>query len=248
VPRARKSLIFGGEGKQNGFVVDGRRLIANQGSDHFSTPRPGTPVADLYASIGVDATKFEYQSWEGSSPEIPVGHSFEHIRPPFGVYSGASFGQKPGIWFVDPWTKKLEGAPMPDAMRAEIVKYRELGAVQGTQVAPVQKPPELDTITMEEYMIQKLGLSPDTMRKCLVPGPGDGLGLGPDVISAYAFGFGGEVFGEAVPNSARAASDQTQSFAGGNGGFARHIVKMLLPHTGAMFERQRAAGQLLDRI
>ena len=45
---------------------------------------------------------------------------------------------------------------------------------------------------MEQHMMQKLGLSQETIRKCLIPGPGDGFGIGPDVLSAYAFGFGGE--------------------------------------------------------
>ncbi len=211
--------IFGGEAKRNEFIVDGHRLIAPQGSDHFGAPRPGTPVADLYASIGVDAGKFEYQSWQGPSPEIPVGRSFEHIRSPYGIYFGASFGQQPGMWVVDPWTKKLEGAPMPEAMRAEVLKYRELGAVWGPRG---EKSHELDAITMEEFMRQKFGLSEETIRKFLVPGPGDGFGIGPDVLSAYAFGFGGDPmnYGE---------EEQLQSFAGGNGGFARHIVKTLLP-------------------
>ena len=120
--------IFGGEAKRNEFVVDGHRLIAPQGSDHFETPLPGSPMADFYASIGVDATKFEYQTWESSSPEIPVGRSFEHIRSPYGIYFGANFGHQPGTWAVDPWGKKLEGAPISAAMRSEILKYRELGA------------------------------------------------------------------------------------------------------------------------
>ncbi len=88
--------IFGGEAKRNEFIVDGQRLIAPQGSDHFATPLPGSPMADFYASIGVDAGKFEYQSWEGSSPEIPVGRSFEHIRSPYGIYFGANFGATAG--------------------------------------------------------------------------------------------------------------------------------------------------------
>lgn len=209
--------IFGGEAKRNEFIVDGQRLIAPQGSDHFATPLPGSPMADFYASIGVDAGKFEYQSWEGSSPEIPVGRSFEHIRSPYGIYFGANFAQQPGSWVVDPWAKKLEGAPIPAVMRAEILKYRELGAEHGDE-----HPRELDAMTMEEYMMEKFGLSQETIRKFLVPGPGDGFGLGPDVLSAYAFGFGGDPMNYGLET-------QLQSFPGGNGGFARHMVKTLIP-------------------
>jgi spermidine dehydrogenase len=209
--------IFGGEAKRNEFMVDGRRLIAPQGSDHFGTPAPGSAMADFYASIGVDAGKFEYQSWQSSSPEIPVGRSFEHIRSPYGIYFGANFGQQPGTWVVDPWAKKLDGAPMPAVMRREILKYRELGAEHGDE-----HPHALDAMTMEEYMMQKFGLSRETIRKFLVPGPGDGFGIGPDALSAYAFGFGGDPmnYGEETG---------LQSFPGGNAGFARHIVKTLLP-------------------
>jgi spermidine dehydrogenase len=209
--------IFGGEAKRNEFLVDGHRLMAPQGSDHFDTPQPGSAMADFYASIGVDANKFEYQAWQSSSPEIPVGRSFEHIRPPYGIYFGANFGPQSGIWVVDPWGKKLAGAPMPAAMRAEILKYRQLGA------EPSQAHPrEMDAITMEDYMIQKFALSQETIRKFLVPGPGDGFGIGPDVLSAFAFGFDGD------PMNYGDEAD-LQSFPGGNGGFARHMVKTLLP-------------------
>ena len=199
--------IFGGEAKQNDFIVDGHKLTAPQGSDHFGIPRPGTPVADLYASIGVDASKFEYQTWQSSSPEIPVVRSFEDIQAPYGLFFGASFGQRPGKWLVDPWTRKLEGAPMSEAMKAEILKYRQLdgvrrpsggaGAAAGVAGRPAgggaggnAKPHELDAMTMEEYMIKTYGLSQETIRKFLTPGPCDGHGLGPDVVSAYAGGFG----------------------------------------------------------
>jgi spermidine dehydrogenase len=210
--------IFGGEAKRNEFEVDGETVIAPQGSDHFATPHPGTPIADFYESIGVDAAKFEYQAWKGSSPEIPVGRSFEHIRPPYGIYFGASFGgQSNGMWVVDPWGRKLEGAPMSASMRAEILKYRELGAKPGPE-----NPHELDAMTMEAYMMQKFGLSQEAIRKFLMPGPGDGYGIGPDALSAYAYGFAGDPmnYGD---------DTQLQSFAGGNGGFARHMVKTLLP-------------------
>ena len=209
--------IFGGEAKRNEFVVDGHRLMAPQGSDHFDTPQPGSAMADFYASIGVDATKFKYQAWQSSSPEIPIGRSFEHIRPPYGIYFGANFAQQPSKWIIDPWGKKLAGAPMPEAMRSEILKYRQSGAVPGQE-----HPHELDAITMEEYMIQKFGLTRETIRKFLLPGPGDGFGIGADVLSAYAFGFGGD------PMNYGDEAD-LQSFPGGNGGFARQMVKTLIP-------------------
>jgi spermidine dehydrogenase len=210
--------IFGGEAKRNEFIVDGHRLMAPQGSDHFDTPQPGSPMDSFYTSIGVDATKFEYQAWKSSSKEIPIGRSFEHIRPPYGIYFGANFGeQQSRVWVIDPWGKKLAGAPLPEAMRNEILKYRQLGAEPGQE-----HPHDLDAITMEDYMIRKFGLSRETIRKFLVPGPGDGFGIGPDVLSAYAFGFGGD------PMNYGDEAD-LQSFPGGNGGFARHMVKALIP-------------------
>ncbi len=104
--------IFGGEAKRNEFIVDGHRLIAPQGSDHFDTPLPGSAMAGFYASVGVDAHQFQYQSWQSSSPEIPMGRSFEHIQAPYGLYFGAPSGQKNGMWVVDPWVKKLEGCTL----------------------------------------------------------------------------------------------------------------------------------------
>jgi spermidine dehydrogenase len=212
--------IFGGEAKRNEFVVDGHRLMAPQGSDHFDTPLPASPMADFYASVGVDAGKFEYQSWQGPSPEIPVGRSFEHIQAPYGLYFGAHSGQQAGMWVVDPWARKLEGAPLPAAMRAEILKYRQLGAMHAA--SGEEHPQTLDAVTMEAYMMQRFGLSQEAIRGFLLPGPGDGYGIGPDALSAYAFGFGGDPMNYGKdPN--------IQSFPGGNGGFARHIVKTLLP-------------------
>jgi len=209
--------IFGGEAKQNDFLVDGQRLTAPQGSGHFGTPAPGSFIEKYYDLIGIDVGKFEYQSWNGPSPEVPVGRSFEHIQAPYGLYFGAKFGRSPGMWLVDPWGKKLEGSPLPEKMRAEILKYRELGgATRG------QRSPELYSITMEAFMMQRFGLSQETIRAFLTPGPGDGHGIGPDVLSAYAFSFGSDPMNIGLEKN-------LQSFPGGNGGIARHMVKTLIP-------------------
>ncbi len=208
--------IFGGEAKRNEFMVDGQMLMAPQGSDHFGTPAPGSFTAKYYDLIGVDVDKFEYQTWSSSSLEIPIGRSFEHIQSPYGLYFGSKFGQRPGMWLIDPWGKKLEGAPIPDAMRSEILKYRQKGTG-----GPGQKSPQWDGMTMEEYLMERFGLSRETIRTFLTPGPGDGYGIGPDVLSAYCFdGDSGD----------RRAAQSVQSFPGGNTGIARHMVKTLLPN------------------
>ena len=42
----------------------------------------------------------------------------------YGLYFGAKFGRKPGMWLIDPWGKKLEGAPISASARAELLKWR----------------------------------------------------------------------------------------------------------------------------
>ena len=46
--------IFGGEAKRNEFMVDGHRLIAPQGSDHFDTPQPGSAPFGRIAFANTD--------------------------------------------------------------------------------------------------------------------------------------------------------------------------------------------------
>jgi spermidine dehydrogenase len=209
--------VFGGEAKPNEFVVDGQRLAAPQGSDHFRTPAPGTYFADYYERIGIDVSRFQYQKWGGRSPEIPVGHSFEFVQNPYGFFFGAKFGQKPGMWLTDPWTKRLEGAPLAEPVRAEMMKYQQLHKPLKPEEVMT---PEMDAMTMETFMMQRYGLSRDTIRTLFTPGPGDPFGLGPDVVSAACWGGG-------VMN--RGLGEDGHAFPGGNDGIGRHIVKTLIP-------------------
>jgi len=171
-------------------------------------------MSKFYDSIGLDITKFQDQGWKGPSARIPLGRTFEFIQEPYGIYFGAKFGQKPGMWLIDPWNKKLEGSPLAPPIRKQILEYRETLA----KVGP--KTPQLDSMTMEEYMMS-LGLSRETIRTFYTPGPTDGWGLGPDVISAYC----GVTWG-----SMNRGSGQTSlAFPGGNDGIGRHMVKTLIP-------------------
>ena len=103
--------IFGGEAKRNEFEVDGHRLIAHQGSAFFPIPYPHSFIARFYEWIGVDWRKFQYQTWSGASPEMPLSrtpYQMVGLEPAtYGIYFGAKFGQKPGMWLVDPWGKNV---------------------------------------------------------------------------------------------------------------------------------------------
>ena len=57
-------------------------------------------------------------------------------KPPYGFYFGAKFGKRPGMWLIDPWAKKLQGAPIADSMRAELVRFGEQAGSGLNSAAP----------------------------------------------------------------------------------------------------------------
>jgi spermidine dehydrogenase len=212
--------IFGGESKRNEFVVDGQRIMGPQGADHFQVPLPHSFMARFFDLIGLDCSQFKYQGWGSSSPEVPLGNSFEDSRGPEAFWFGPKFGQKPGMWLIDPYKKKLQGAPISEAMRSELLRYNE----QRQPGLPFDYPGDersraLDSVTIEEYLIEKYGLSKETIQTFMAE-EGGGFGAGPDVVSAYCiYAFDVE----------RSMNQPPLSFPGGNTGIARHMVKTLIP-------------------
>jgi spermidine dehydrogenase len=225
--------MFGGEAKGNEFLVDGQRLMAHQGSAFFPVPHAGGFVAQFYDTIGVDRHRFEYQRWTGAAREIPLSQTTYDMLgrqgPTYAFYFGARFGQRPGLWLIDPWGKKLEGAPISDETRAELLRMHDgpdrmpesewRPAFEGD---PISR--RLDTITLEQHVIERHGLRRDTIRTFLSPVTGGGYGLGPDVLSGYC---------AYAPETQHPKDGDEQAggqmFPGGNAGFARHIVKTLIP-------------------
>jgi spermidine dehydrogenase len=142
-----------------------------------------------------------------------------------GFYFGAKFGKEPGVWSIDPWGKKLAGAPISAQARRELLAKRE------AEAAHVHKMPErhgdaisrhLDSITLEQDLMETYGLTRETVRTFLSPVAGGGSGLGADALSAYAE-YAADVL---LPwDYAKGA----QMFPGGNAGVARHMVKALIP-------------------
>jgi spermidine dehydrogenase len=219
--------IFGGEAKQNDFEVGGQRLPAHQGSAVFWVPYPNSFIARFYDSIGLSAPRFDYQKWGSREPEMPLSktpYDMQGEMPKtYGFYFGQKFGQKMGAWLIDPWGKKLDGAPITLQQQVELLKWRSGGTpdVQPRYHGdPVSR--HLDSITLEDHMMQRFGISRETIRTFLAPVEGGGSGLGPDALSAYA-DYAADLL-HPLPNE-----DGDQMFPGGNTGIARHIVKTLIP-------------------
>jgi spermidine dehydrogenase len=219
--------IFGGEAKRNEFLVDGQRVTAHQGSAIFLVPGKGGYTDRFYDMIGMDRRSFSYQTWRGPSPEIPVSHSPYDVadQKHYGFYFTSRLTGQPGKWVMDPWGRRLEGAPISESAKAELLRW-------GTNRVPFDGPKaegdaisrQLDSITLEDHLIARYNLSRDTVRKYLSPTEGGGYGLGPDALSAYC--------NYAIENQFPEDGDDTlgdQMFPDGNTGFARLMVKTLIP-------------------
>jgi spermidine dehydrogenase len=80
----------------------------------------------------------------------------------------------------------------------------------------------LDSMTLEDHMVELYGISRDTIRKFLSPVEGGGSGLGPDALSAYA-DYAADLLHPLE------SDDTDQMFPGGNTEIARLMVKTLIP-------------------
>jgi spermidine dehydrogenase len=213
--------VFGGEAKRNEFLVDGHRLLAHQGSALFQVNYPHSFIERFYQSIGLKTPKLEYQKWGSSDPEIPLATTPYLGGAPYGIYFGAKFGKPEGVWVSDPWRKKLDGAPISAKDRQELLRTQGPSRVRAPQYRGDAISRRLDTITLEEHLMEKYSISRETVRTFLTPDEGSAFGLGPDALSGYtAYAF--DAFGPTL-------DDENQMFPDGNSGLARLIVKTMIP-------------------
>ena len=220
--------IFGGEAKRNEFDVDGHRLMAHQGSAFHFVPYPQSFIGRFYESIGLAQPRLTYQTWKGPGSELAVSNtpygSPGMDRGQDGYFFGAKFGQKPGLWVIDPLRKELAGAPLSADVRADVMKVLRGAPRPGWDGArprydgdPISR--RLDTITLEDHLMDRLAISRETVRTYMSDA-GGGFGLGPDALSAMC------VY---APDFLHPLEAEQQMFPDGNGGFARLITKTLLP-------------------
>src|SRR3984885_5403903 len=156
--------IFGGEAKRNEFLVDGHRLIAHQGSAFFPVPYPHSFIGRFYESIGLKTPRLEYQKWGSSAPEMRLSRTPYLGSAPSATYFGPKFGQPRGLWLTDPWGKQAQKAPIPEKAREELMKFESAAdsSAQVPQYAGDAISRWLDSITLEDYMMQRHGISRET--------------------------------------------------------------------------------------
>jgi len=225
--------IFGGEAKQNEFLVDGQRLIAHQGSAIYQLQYPFSFLAHFYDSIGLKTPRLTYQKWNGPQPELALSRTpYEAVgleRGQYGFWFGRKFGQKTGTWLIDPIGRSLAGAPISAEVRAQWLRWLkdqpvgqrnfEHPKAEGDAISRY-----LDSITLEQHYMDRFGLSRDFVRTILSPVEGGGAGLGPDALSAYSdYAF------EMLHPLADESSGTDQMFPGGNATIARLMTKTLIP-------------------
>ena len=221
--------IFGGEAKRNEFEVDGKRLMVHQGSAACFPPLRSDYLAGFYDSIGIDWKQFRYQQWTGQdqAPDIQTA-PYGVGGPTSAFYFGAKFGHPDGVWVRDPWGTRLQGAPIPDQAKRELLAMKEADRKPFSAHAAQPKTHgdaasrHLDSITLEQHLMATYGLSQDTVRTYLSPISGGGSGLGADALSAYCE-YAADVL---LPWDYEQGA---QMFPGGNTGVARQILKQVIP-------------------
>jgi spermidine dehydrogenase len=225
--------IFGGEAKQNEFRVEGKRLIAHQGSAIYQIQYPHSFLTAFYESIGLKTPNLTYQRWAGPDPEFPLSKTpYEAVglkNGRYGFWFGAKFGNKPGMWLTDPVGKNLQGAPISNAIRGEWLRWLKDQPTAGVKFEHPKVEGDaisryLDSITLEQHYMERYGLSRETIRTFLSPVEGGGSGLGPDALSGYSdYAF------EMLRPLPEEEGGSDQMFPGGNTTIARLMLKTLVP-------------------
>jgi spermidine dehydrogenase len=225
--------IFGGEAKQNEFMVDGKRLITHQGSAIFQLQYPYSFLEHFYESIGLKSPRLEYQKWAGPGQEMTLARTpYQAVglhRGQYGYWFGPKFQRNPGSWLIDPVGTELKGAPVSSATRTELLRWLKAKPLEGDKFVPPEVEGDassryLDSITLEQHYMERFGLSRETVRTFLSPVEGGGAGLGPDALSAFS-----EYAFEMLHPLPDPADETDQMFPGGNTTIARLMLKSLIP-------------------
>lgn len=211
--------IFGGEARQNDFLVDGHRLTGPQASNDFLAPEPGsgTQIDHFFTAMDIPRD-FTWQSWDpGLKPLRFALDNYTNMDGLGETLVDVGYCFEDGLaraprWINNIWADDLARTPFDPRVRAQLLRWRRTTGETGTE-----DPRLLDTMTYQHYLEVVKGYAPDVTRFAQ---PVVGLlgGVGADAVSARV--------GHHYVTDARAL---TASFPGGNSLFGRYLVKALIP-------------------
>jgi spermidine dehydrogenase len=222
--------IFGGEARQNEFLVNGVRLIGPQGSNQGSIPRAGsgTTTDEIWTELGLER-EVKYQEWDPTLKPLRIPlDNYAHME---GVDEalvdvGYHFDQDSGVakptWLRNIWANDLAEAPFTAEVKRDLLKWRNAA---GENTDEFRR--KIDGMTYKDYIERELGLRPE-VTKMAEPVVGLINGASPDAVSAFAASQIG-MPGVTTRVRGRAAGALPQSFPGGNTTYARCFVRALLP-------------------
>ncbi len=223
--------MFGGEARHNEFEVDGHRLWAPQGSTGAVWPLAAAKRIEMYSPLWDELKlpqEFEWQISKKSKLKIPL----DNYTPMHLSWEATDLG-----WFhkghpmaVNPWANRFKDVPIDKKTKSDFL-----------WMETYRQPPEredwdrwLDSMTYKQFLVDEMGLDNPAIEKYLAPfGAAMGMGMGPDIISAYqAYNFlqpGVLQYGRQFGVGDTTDYVHLAQFPGGNTGILRHIVHRLNP-------------------
>jgi spermidine dehydrogenase len=223
-------LIFGGAAKRNEFMVQGQRLIGPQASNAFGViDRPGLPGYDIYSKLGIP-TEFEYGELPPQLKPLDFdstnfGYRLWFDSKSIGHYYAGQEQATPGRWVAGLWENELAGTPYSAKVRKDFLRWHN---ITDRQYDGDDYGRWLDSMTYQQYLERILKLDREVTRYA-DPVLASVVGLGCDVISAYA---ARQVLMPGFPEfqgHRTLINSHWHSFPGGNDGFSRYFVKALIP-------------------
>lgn len=226
--------VFGGEAKENEFLVGGTRLIAPQGANGFFVPPsvvdPAQAAGDprYYTELGIPR-EFDWAEMPpGAKPLRFCDDNYGYlVRGLQDHVSTGHFYSQPdapgGSWAVDMWAQGLANTPLSDPVRQALLAWYRSGALRKF-ASDDEARRWLDTMSYREFLERELKM-PSACADYADLFLANAGGLGSDATSAWAArNLPMPGLADVPPPSLRRTS-----FPGGNSGFARYFLKSLIP-------------------
>jgi spermidine dehydrogenase len=223
--------MFGGEARQNEFVVDGHRLAAPQGSNAGLVVKPADRItgryetyAEYYRELDMPAS-YEFEPLAGGAEKYHLTN--DHFEPMILEKEFATGYFFPGVgWARNPIEAGFANTPWPANVQRELAEF--VGNRRDLVSAQADPDRWLDSMSYHD-LLDRLGYG-DQAKRYVDPLLGVGnFGVCGNAISAYGakrLTLPGTIASSA---SSRFADVEGISFPGGNAAIVRRMVARMIP-------------------